>query len=97
MNRTHRQARNVTATHRTYCEQAQLPCALCGHPIDYQLPPTSRWSFTSDHIVPLARGGSLLDLGNRQPSHRWCNGSKGAGQPPHTPPPPRTLTLWPTW
>ena len=49
-----------------------LPCARCGGYINPHLDPRSPWSFTLDHIVPLSRGGSLLDPGNARSMHRRC-------------------------
>ena len=49
------------------------PCAICGRPIDYSLPPGDPWCFEVDEIVPVSKGGSPLDPGNVQPTHRRCN------------------------
>ncbi|MFD7978879.1 HNH endonuclease signature motif containing protein [Streptomyces sp. NPDC059071] len=54
-----------------------LPCARCGEHIDTSLDPRSPWSFTLDHIVPLSRGGSLLDPANARSMHRRCNSARG--------------------
>uniref|UniRef100_UPI00052681B7 hypothetical protein n=1 Tax=Streptomyces graminis TaxID=1464081 RepID=UPI00052681B7 len=37
------------------------PCARCGHNIDPTLNARHPLSFTLDHVVPLSRGGDLLD------------------------------------
>lgn len=64
----------------------QEPCALCGNPIDYSLPPGDPWSFELDEIVPVSRfreGGyesaeqCAQDPANHQPAHRVCNRMKG--------------------
>lgn len=55
-----------------------MPCAICGKPIDYSLPPGHPMSYELDEIVPVALGGSPFDPGNVQPSHRICNERKGA-------------------
>ena len=55
-----------------------LPCARCGGYINPRLDPRSPWSFTLDHIVPLSRGGSLLDPANARSMHRRCNSARGA-------------------
>ena len=52
------------------------PCAICGQPINYELPSTNPWSFTVDHIVPISRGGGTTE-DNLQPAHRKCNRAKG--------------------
>ncbi|MEU2233150.1 HNH endonuclease signature motif containing protein [Streptomyces vietnamensis] len=54
-----------------------LPCARCGEYINPNLDPRSPWSFTLDHIVPLSRGGSLLDPANARSMHRRCNSARG--------------------
>ena len=54
----------------------QLPCAICGLPINYELPYTSPWSFTADHIIPISKGGGTT-MENLQPAHRKCNRAKG--------------------
>lgn len=53
------------------------PCWLCGHNINLSLDPRHPMSFTVDHVVPLSRGGSLLDPGNVRACHRACNSRKG--------------------
>lgn len=63
-----------------------LPCAICGRPIDYDLPYTSPYSFVIDEIIPIskfAEGGynsqtqAADDFNNLQPAHRICNARKG--------------------
>ena len=49
------------------------PCALCGGPIDYDLPSGHPLSFEADDIVPVSLGGDPCDIGNLQASHRICN------------------------
>ena len=57
-----------------------LPCAICGHPIDYSLPAGDPMSYELDEIVPVSKGGSPYDPGNVQPAHRICNQRRGAGR-----------------
>ena len=54
-----------------------LPCAICGRPIDYSLPPLHPWSYELDEIIPVSLGGDELDPNNVQPAHRICNERKG--------------------
>ncbi|BCV18286.1 hypothetical protein ATOBIA_N05760 [Atopobiaceae bacterium P1] len=54
-----------------------LPCAICGDPIDYSLPPGLWGSFEVDEVTPYSLGGSELDMDNLQPAHRLCNELKG--------------------
>lgn len=53
------------------------PCALCGGPIDYDLPPGHPLSFECDEIVPVSLGGSPYDMDNLQAAHRICNQRRG--------------------
>lgn len=72
---------------RRWLASQQLPCALCGKPIDYSLttwvdPRDGRvkrhpMSFEVDEIVPVSKGGDPLDRGNVQPAHRICNQTRG--------------------
>ena len=57
-----------------------LPCALCGKPIDYSLPPGHPMSYELDEIRPVSKGGDPLDPDNVQPAHRICNQRKGDGR-----------------
>lgn len=58
-----------------------LPCALCGKPIDYDLPAGDPMSYELDEIVPVSRGGNPYDENNVQPAHRLCNQQKGNKMP----------------
>lgn len=83
-----------------------LPCALCGQPIDYALPPGHPLSFEVDEIIPVSRGGSPFKFSNVQPAHRICNARKGnklqvgssqrktSAQACVMPPPAITTTDW---
>lgn len=62
---------------RAWLKAQGRPCALCGMPIDYDLPAGDPWSFEVDEIVPVSRGGSPIDPANVQPAHRICNQRKG--------------------
>ncbi|MEI5036034.1 HNH endonuclease [Streptomyces sp. S1A(2023)] len=53
------------------------PCARCGHNIDPSLDARHPMSFTLDHVVPLSRGGDLLDPANARSMHRRCNSARG--------------------
>ena len=56
----------------------QDTCGICGKPVDKTLPPNHPLAPELDEIVPIARGGSALDLDNLQLTHRICNEKKGA-------------------
>ena len=62
---------------RARLKAMRLPCAICGMPIDYDLPAGDPMSFEVDEIVPVSMGGSELDWRNVQPAHRACNQRKG--------------------
>jgi 5-methylcytosine-specific restriction endonuclease McrA len=57
-----------------------LPCSLCGEPINYLLRSPHRMSLTVDHIVPLGVGGPPLDPANWRPAHYSCNSRRGRAQ-----------------
>lgn len=57
---------------------AGYPCWICGHNIPANVDGrTHPLAFTLDHLVPLSRGGSLLDPANARSSHRKCNSARG--------------------
>ncbi|MFC2625064.1 HNH endonuclease [Propionibacterium acidifaciens] len=61
--------------HRRIIARDRPPCAICGQPIDYDLPCWNDMSFVVDHILPLAAGGPDT-IDNKQPAHRVCNRQK---------------------
>lgn len=73
-------------------------CHLCGDAIDLRLSPGHPDSFTMDHVVPLARGGSH-EADNIRPAHLYCNGIKSdhedwAMRTFHRPTAIRQTSLW---
>lgn len=54
----------------------EMPCSICGLPINYDLKHPNPWSFTVDHIIPIDAGGTS-DIDNLAPAHRRCNLIKG--------------------
>lgn len=55
-----------------------LPCWICGHNIPANVDGRRHpLAFTLDHLVPLSRGGSLLDPANARSAHRRCNSARG--------------------
>ncbi|MFZ4264493.1 HNH endonuclease [Streptomyces arboris] len=80
--------------YRALCDwlRAQrLPCWLCGHNIDGALDAKHPMSFTLDHLVPLSKGGGLLDPANARAAHRRCNSARGNRT---TIPQPRASRRW---
>lgn len=77
--------------HRAYRRKAEqvkhramkngTPCAWCGQPFDWSLPPLHAMAFTADHVQAIINGGSLL--GDLQPMHRSCNARKGGHAEPN--------------
>lgn len=70
--------------YRRLCEQQRslgLPCWLCGHNIAYEIkgPLAGKHplAFTLDHLIPLSKGGDLLDPANARSAHRRCNSARG--------------------
>lgn len=70
--------------YRSLCARQRalgLPCWLCGHDIRYDIKGVEAGkdpdAFTLDHLVPLSRGGSLLDPANARSAHRRCNSARG--------------------
>lgn len=77
------------------------PCAICGEPIDYDLPAGDPLSFEVDEIVPVSRyweGGykspqeCALDKANLRAVHRICNQRRG-NKPDKPMAPPTELSL----
>lgn len=57
-------------------ERDEWVCQLCGGRIDPDLAGPHSMSKTTDHIMPLSKGG-LHEIGNLQSAHLGCNISKG--------------------
>ncbi|MGW7435699.1 HNH endonuclease [Streptomyces sp. NPDC054849] len=70
--------------YRSLCARQRalrLPCWICGHDIRYDITGPEagrdRWAFTLDHLLPLSKGGDLLDPANARSAHRRCNSARG--------------------
>lgn len=89
--------RRKRAMFRRRCERDNLPCALCGKPIDYTLTGKQPQAFNVDHIIPLSQlpegDRRREDMSNFSPTHMSCNVRKGNGLPP----PKQSPTLKPVW
>jgi 5-methylcytosine-specific restriction endonuclease McrA len=66
------------AAYLALCKAQGLPCAICGQPIDYDLPGTHRGGPHVDHTQARALGGSVWDRSNWRPAHMICNTRRGA-------------------
>ncbi|MEU0991950.1 HNH endonuclease [Streptomyces sp. NPDC005953] len=71
--RTGRPYRRLTAA----VKALGMPCWICGRGIDPQLDVKHPLSWTLDHLVPLSKGGALLDPANARSAHRRCNSKRG--------------------
>ena len=60
---------------------SQSVCAICGRPVNFDLPFPDPMSPTLDHIVPIAKGGDPAALNNLQLAHLQCNRRKAARLP----------------
>ena len=80
--RDHRAYRRLKARERRRWERATQPplCWRCGLEIDMSARHPDPGTFTLDHVVPLARGGDLVDPLNVAPCHLSCNSSRGDGR-----------------
>lgn len=70
--------------YRRLCSEQRamrLPCWWCGEQIRYDITGLEAskhpWAFTLDHLIPLSRGGDLLDPANARSAHRRCNSARG--------------------
>lgn len=52
-------------------------CAICGRPVDKNLPKGHPFAPEVDEIVPISRGGSPIQWENLQLAHRICNQRRG--------------------
>lgn len=70
---------------------SQSVCAICGRPVNFDLKFPNPWSATLDHIIPISKGGSVVDIENLQLAHLQCNRMK-ASRLPTSAPKKQTLT-----
>lgn len=71
-----RQYRKARDRYRAKCQEFNVPCHLCGQPIDYG--PNSPDPFELDHFYPRSLRPELaMDPGNFRPSHSRCNKARG--------------------
>ncbi|WP_025158898.1 HNH endonuclease [Leifsonia aquatica] len=78
--RTTAQHRKNRAALKQLTRDHNLPCALCGQPIDCDIPRGDPDAFEYDHAKSITAYPELADdPSNGQPSHKRCNGSKGQG------------------
>ena len=51
----------------------QLPCALCHHPINYELTYPHPYSFSVDHAIPRSYAPHADETIGLRPAHLVCN------------------------
>ena len=56
---------------RADLRKQELPCHICGLPIDYSLKYPDDMSFSADHVEPVGNGGD--NLGELKAAHLLCN------------------------
>lgn len=77
-------ARNVRSSYarqqlRKQMITQEMPCHICGMPIDYSLPAGDPMSFEMDEVIPVSRlpleqrRAAAADPSNVKPAHRICN------------------------
>lgn len=78
--RTTRRFRLIAAAQRARRD----PCCLCGGLIDYELPSTDLWSYTTAHDKPVKTHPHLAEdpRNIKGAAHRYCNSLEGAGDAP---------------
>lgn len=74
----------TTAAHRKNRRELRalgLHCWICGQPINYEAHKDDPDSFEYDHAKSIKAHPELADdPANGRPSHKRCNGTKGAGE-----------------
>lgn len=93
-----RAGRTLRAEHLEYSQAQNLPCARCGHPIDYTAPSSTRWAYETGHTQPVSKYPDLaLEWDNLRAEHSHCNRAAGNRPDPFiTPHITRSSPGWPT-
>ena len=74
----HRRGRELREEHREHAQAYNLPCARCGHPIDYTSPSSTRWAYECGHKQPVSKHPDLVyEWDNLQAEHSHCNRAAG--------------------
>lgn len=80
-----RQFAKQRAKLRKYAESVGANCSICGQPIDMTLKFPDPWSATTDHIIPVNKGGHPSDPDNLALAHFRCNRLKSDKLQSNTP------------
>lgn len=77
--RSTRRWHQLAAQFKAECRRRDLPCHLCGQPIDYDAAPQASSAFEADHLKPVSTHPHLeMDRSNLAPAHVRCNRTRGA-------------------
>ena len=78
-----RAGKTFSAKMKARWKEQQLPCWLCGQPIDYDAAPQTSNACEPDHVVPRKEAPELMfDEDNVRPAHSSCNRARGDRTPP---------------
>lgn len=75
--RNNRTYADLSQALRRHAQLHNVPCWLCGKPIDWDADWRSGDSYTYDHVETIAQGGHMRGQG--RPAHRSCNSRRKAG------------------
>ncbi|WP_461186313.1 HNH endonuclease [Trueperella pyogenes] len=70
-------AKKIAAIRHAVIDRYGTICVICRETIDLRLRWPDPGSFTIDHVLPRALGGSDA-IGNLRPAHKKCNEQKGS-------------------
>lgn len=74
--------RSMREDFKRRCKANDVPCWLCGKPVDFSLPHPHPESFNLDHAIPLSVRPDLADdYNNARCSHKACNERRGNSEP----------------
>ena len=90
--RDDRAYRARSAALKAETKRRDIPCHICGRPIDTELDWREPMSFTADHVKAIANGGHVM--GPLLPAHRSCNARRGTRESVQTIAPPKTSRRW---
>lgn len=90
--RNNRDYRDKSQALRRKAMKTGMPCHICLEPISFDADWKHPLSFTADHLMPIATGGTMR--GEIAPAHRSCNSRRGAGAVPMRAKKPEPATDW---
>lgn len=76
-----RRASRLRLEMRELWSSLNLPCYLCGQPIDYDAPRHDPEALEADHVLPVSGYPDLeFEPSNLRPTHSRCNRHRGPGR-----------------